>query len=323
MFAVIASQPGGPDVLDVRDIEIPTPGPGQVLIRVTAAGVNRADIRQREGGHPPAAGVTETLGLEVSGHISALGEGVTSWTVGDSVCALLGGGGYAEYAIAEAALVLPIPQGMSVTDAGGIVEVAATVWSNIFRGTMPPTGSWILFHGGTSGIGSFGTQLAVALGYKVVTTCGTTEKVTASLALGATLSFNYNTEDFAQELKAKGITVSRVLDHIGGPYIARDISILALDGHIASIANMSGEPAVINMGALMQVRGSLSSASLRARTLEDKASILSDICEIVWPLYENGTLTPLTHATFPLRDARKAHLLMESSAHIGKILLLA
>jgi len=322
MFAVVAAQPGGAEVLQVREIDAPIPGPGEVLIRVAAAGVNRADIVQREGGHPPAAGVTDTLGLEVSGTIEALGDGVSAWTVGDTVCALLGGGGYAEYAIADAALVLPIPQGMSVTDAGGIVEVAATVWSNIFRGTLPPAGSWILFHGGTSGIGSIGTQLAVSIGYKVITTFGTAEKVAASIALGATLSFNYNTEDFAAALKEKKIRVSRVLDHIGGPYIARNISVLALDGRIASIGNMSGENSEINMGSLMRVRGSVSASSLRARALEDKADILGDVRRVIWPLFENGTLKPLTHATFPLQDAREAHLLMQSSAHIGKILLL-
>ncbi len=322
MFAIVASQPGGPEVLEVRDIEIPVPKPGEVLIKVVSAGVNRADIFQRQGGHPPAAGVTDTLGLEVSGHIAALGEGVTAWAIGDSVCALLGGGGYAEYAVAESAHVLAVPQGMSVTDAGGIVEVAATVWSNIFQGTMPPAGSWILFHGGTSGIGTFGTQLATALGYKVVTTCGTDEKVAASVALGATLSINYKTEDFAERLKSEGITVSRVLDHVGGTYIARDISVLALDGHIASIGNMSGEDATIKMGALMQVRGSLSAAGLRARSSEAKTVIFGDLREFVWPLFENGTLRPLTHATFPLQEAADAHRLMKTSTHIGKILLL-
>jgi putative PIG3 family NAD(P)H quinone oxidoreductase len=322
MIAIVASRPGGPDVLEVRDIDIPSPGPNQVVIRVSAAGLNRADIRQREGGHPPAPGVTETLGLEVSGEIVALGENVGSWKIGDSVCALLGGGGYAEYALAEDTHVLPIPRGMSVIDAGGIVEVAATVWSNVFRGTLPPAGSWILFHGGTSGIGSFGTQLAVALGFKVVTTCGSPEKVTASLGLGATLSIDYTTEDFAHELKTQGIVASRVLDHIGGPYIAQDISVLAHDGQIASIGNMSGEDAVIDPAALMRVRGSLSAASLRARSREDKAEILSDLLRTVWPLYESGDISPVTYKTFGLRDARDAHLLMESSAHIGKILLL-
>ncbi|MBK5238372.1 MAG: NAD(P)H-quinone oxidoreductase [Actinomycetales bacterium] len=321
MFAVVASHPGGPEVLEIHDIDAPTPGPGQVLIRVVAAGVNRADIYQRQGGHPPAAGVSDTLGLEVSGEIAALGAGVTSVAIGDSVCALLGGGGYAEYAVAESSHVLPVPRRVSVVDAGGIVEVAATVWSNIFRANMPPAGSWILFHGGTSGIGTFGTQLATALGYKVVTTCGTDEKVAASIALGADLSINYNSEDFAERLKQDGIKVSRVLDHVGGPYIARDIAVLALDGHIASIANMSGKEAVINLGALMQVRGSLSSASLRARSLEDKADILQDLREFVWPLFENGTLKPLTHSTFPFRDASEAHRLMQASTHIGKILL--
>lgn len=322
MFAVVASHPGGPEVLKIREMDVPVPGPGQVLIRVAAAGINRADIHQREGGHPPAAGVTDTLGLEVSGEIEALGEGVTSWAVGQSVCALLGGGGYAEYAIAESSHVLPVPAGMSVTDAGGIVEVAATVWSNIFRGTMPPSGSWILFHGGTSGIGTFGTQLATALGYKVATTCGTDEKVAASIALGADLSINYRSEDFVERMKREGVKVSRVLDHIGGPYIARDIAILALDGRIASIGNMSREDAVIKMGSLMRVRGSLSSAGLRARSLEDKASILRDVLEFVWPLFEDGRLKPITHATFAIRDAGEAHRLMETSAHIGKIILL-
>jgi putative PIG3 family NAD(P)H quinone oxidoreductase len=322
MIAIVATHPGGPDVLDVRDIDVPVPGPNQVVIRVVAAGVNRADIRQREGGHPPAPGVSDTLGLEVSGEIVALGENVATWKVGDSVCALLGGGGYAEYALAEDVHVLPIPRGMSLTDAGGIVEVAATVWANIFRGELPPAGSWILFHGGTSGIGTFGTQLGVALGFKVVTTCGSQEKVTASLGLGATLSIDYTTEDFAHVLKTQGIVVSRVLDHVGGPYIARDISVLARDGQIASIGNMSGEDAVIDPSALMRVRGSLSAASLRARSREDKAEILSDLLRTVWPLYESGDISPVTYKTFGLRDARDAHLLMESSAHIGKILLL-
>jgi putative PIG3 family NAD(P)H quinone oxidoreductase len=322
MIAIVASRPGGPDVLEVRDIDIPSPGPNQVVIRVSAAGLNRADIRHREGGHPPAPGVTETLGLEVSGEIVSVGENVATWKVGDSVCALLGGGGYAEYALAEDVHVLPIPRGMSLTDAGGIVEVAATVWANIFRGELPPAGSWILFHGGTSGIGTFGTQLAVALGFRVATTCGSRDKVNASLDLGATLSFDYTQQDFARELNTQGIEVSRVLDHIGGPYIAQDVSVLALDGHIASIGNLSGQDAIIDMASLMRVRGSLSSASLRARTREDKADILTDLRQVVWPLYESGLIKPVTFATFGLRDVRDAHVLMESSAHIGKILLL-
>ena len=322
MLSVIAAQPGGPEVLEAVERPIPTPGPGQVLIRVAAAGVNRADIYQREGAHPPPAGITDTLGLEVAGDIAALGEGVTSWAVGDHVCALLGGGGYAEYAVAESALVLPIPTGMSVTDAGGIVETAATVWSNLFRASTPPKGSWILLHGGTSGISTFGTQLATAMGYQVVTTCGTDAKVAASIALGATLAINYKTEDFVARLAAEGIQVSRVLDHIGGPYIARDIAVLAMDGHIASIGSMSGQEATINMGALMKVRGSLSAASLRARTLNDKADIVRQLRKFVWPLFEEGVIRPVTHATFPLQHARDAHILLASSEHTGKIVLL-
>lgn len=322
MFAVIASKPGGSEVLEIREIQIPNPGPGQVLIRVVSAGINRADIRQREGGHPPAPGITDTLGLEVSGEIVDLGEGVTPWQKGDRVCALLGGGGYAEFAIADAAQVLPLPQGVSEIDAGGIVEVAATVWSNIFRGNLPPVGSWILFHGGTSGIGCFGTQLAVALGYRVVTTCGSDEKVAASLKLGASVSINYNRDDFVEILISRGITVSRILDHIGGPYIAKDISILHTDGHISCIANMSGKVAEIDIPSLTKVRGSISSASLRARSAEDKADILKDLERVVWPLYESGRLKANTFSTFPLQEAREAHQLMESSVHIGKILLL-
>jgi putative PIG3 family NAD(P)H quinone oxidoreductase len=322
MLAAVASQPGGPEVLEILDLETPSPGPGQVLIRVASAGVNRADIRQREGGHPPAPGVTDILGIEASGTIVEIGDGEVSWSIGDSVCALLGGGGYAEYVIADAAHVLPIPSGMSTTDAGGIVEVAATVWANIFRSDPPQKGSWILFHGGTSGISSFGTQLSVALGYKVITTCGSSEKVAASLRLGATLSFNYKTENFAEELKARGIKVARVLDHVGGTYISDDISILDLDGRISSIGNMSGGVAVIDLAALTRIRGTISAASLRARTLEDKADIIQGLLRVVWPLYENGELRPTTFATFPLSEARDAHILMESSAHIGKIVLL-
>lgn len=323
MLSIVATQPGGPDVLEAVERSIPSLGAGQILIRVAAAGVNRADIYQRQGAHPPPVGVTDTLGLEVAGEIAALGEGVTSWAVGDSVCALLGGGGYAEYAVAESALVLPVPVGMSLTDAGGIVETASTVWSNLFRASTPPKGSWILLHGGTSGIGTFGTQLAVAMGYKVVTTCGTDAKVAASTALGATIAINYTTEDFVARLAAEGIRVSRVLDHIGGDYIARNIAVLALDGHIASIGNMAGQEASINMGALMKVRGSLSAASLRARTLNDKADIVRQLRKFVWPLFEEGAIRPVTHATFPLQHARDAHILMASSEHTGKIVLLA
>lgn len=323
MRSVVVTHSGGPEVLVVQEIETPIPGVGEVLIRVSAAGINRADVHQRQGFYPAPPGAPETLGLEVSGHIAALGDGVTSLAVGQRICALLPGGGYAEFAIAAASHVLPIPNGMIPTDAAGILEATATVWSNLFRFSAPPKGSWILIHGGTSGIGTYATQIASALGYKVVTTCGSEEKIAASLAFGATLAINYKDEDFVDRLHREDIRAALILDHVGGSNIARNIDVLALDGHIVSIGNLSGEPTALDLGALMRVRGTLSSSSLRARSSDDKAALLGELRTFVWPLFENGVIHPVTHATFTLEEAPEAHRLMESSEHIGKILLLA
>lgn len=315
--------PGGPEVLRPAQVAVPTPAPGEVLIKVAAAGVNRPDVLQRQGRYDPPPGASLLPGLEVAGEIAALGEGVENWRVGDKVCALLAGGGYAEYAVAPAGQVLPIPKGLSMAEAAGLPETVFTVWTNVFeRGALKP-GESLLVHGGASGIGSTAVQLAKALGARVFATAGDDDKCRAVERLGAELCVNYRLQDFVAEIKAAtgGRGVDVVLDMVGGDYIARNIELLAPDGRHVSIAFLQGPKATLNMFPVMIKRLTLTGSTLRARSVAEKTRLAQAVRKNVWPLIKTGTFRPVVHATFPLAQAADAHRMMEASTHIGKIIL--
>jgi NADPH2:quinone reductase len=316
--------PGGPEVIRVGEAPVPTPGEGKVLIKVTAAGINRPDIFQRSGNYPPPPGETAIPGLEVSGHVAAIGPGVDGLKEGDAVCALLGSGGYAEYAIADAPLCLPVPKGVSVQDAGGIPENYFTVYDNVFiRGALKK-GERFLVHGGSSGIGSTAIQLAHAFGAEVFTTAGSEKKLAFCRTLGADHAIDYKTQDFVAEIKAltskKGVDV--ILDMVGGSYMAKNISIMATEGRLVQIAFLGGSVSeTVDFMAMMLRRLVLTGSTLRSRSLAMKSDVARGLRNNVMPLLESGTVKPIIDATFPLEQARQAHELMESSSHLGKILL--
>lgn len=315
--------PGGPEVLRPAQVAVPTPGPGEVLIKVAAAGVNRPDVLQRQGRYDPPPGASLLPGLEIAGEIAALGEGVDDWRVGDKVCALLAGGGYAEYAVAPAGQVLPIPKGLSMAEAAGLPETVFTVWTNVFeRGALKP-GESLLVHGGASGIGSTAVQLAKTLGARVFATAGDDDKCRAVERLGAELCVNYRLQDFVAEIKTAtgGRGVDVVLDMVGGDYIPRNIELLAADGRHVSIAFLQGPKATLNMFPVMTKRLTLTGSTLRARPVAEKTRLAQAVQENVWPLIETGAFRPVVHATFPLALAADAHRMMEASTHIGKIIL--
>lgn len=323
MRAIVIDRPGGPEVLVERQVPDPTPAAHQVLIRVAAAGVNRADVGQRRGSYPPPAGAPDWPGMEVSGTIAEVGDRVERWSVGDEVCALLPGGGYADLAVAHAAEVLPIPAGVGLVDAAALPETIATVWSNLVMVGRMRSGDSVLIHGGSSGIGTTGIQLARALGCRVLVTAGSAEKLAACAALGADVLIDYRREDFVARVAdaTDGAGVDLVLDSIGGDYLARDIRCLAPHGRVLVIGNQSGEPATIDTSALMRRWASVHGSTLRARPLEEKADILRSVEENVWPLVESGLVLPVVDSRFRLADAAMAHERMESSLHVGKLLL--
>lgn len=323
MRVVEITEPGGPDVLVASTRPLPVPGPGEVLIRVKAAGINRPDVFQRQGTYPPPPGASDLPGLEVAGTIAALGADVTGWQIGDPVCALLPGGGYAEYAAAPAPQCLPLPEGLDMVQAAGLPETIFTVWTNVFeRGALLP-GESLLVHGGTSGIGSIAIQLAKALGSTVYATAGGPEKAKACEALGADRGIDYRNEDFVAVIKdvtdKRGVNV--VLDMVGGDYLPRNIDCLAPDGRHVTIAFLRGPKAEINLAPVMLKRLTLTGSTLRARTVEQKGALAKAVQQHVWPLIAAGKVRPVIHATFPLEQAASAHRLMESSGHIGKIVL--
>lgn len=323
MRVVEITEPGGPDVLVATTRPLPVPGPGEVLIRVQAAGVNRPDVFQRQGGYPPPPGASDLPGLEVAGTIAALGPDVSGWRVGDAVCALLAGGGYAEYATAPAPQCLPLPEGLDMVQAASLPETVFTVWTNVFeRGGLLP-GESLLVHGGTSGIGSIAIQLAKALGSTVYATAGGPEKAKACEALGADRGIDYRNEDFVAVIKEvtgkRGVNV--VLDMVGGDYLPRNIDCLAPDGRHVTIAFLRGPKAEINLTPIMLKRLTLTGSTLRARSVAQKGALAQAIQQHVWPLIAAGRVRPVIHATFPLEQAASAHRLMESSGHIGKIVL--
>lgn len=322
MKAVAIREPGGPDVLELREIGTPEPGQGEILIRVEAAGVNRPDTIQRMGLYPPPPGAPDTPGLEVAGEVAATGPGVTRWKTGDRVCALVGGGGYAEYCLAHEGHAMPIPKGLSAVEAAALPETFFTVWTNVFERGALKAGETFLIHGGTSGIGTTAIQLAVAFGARVIATAGSAEKCAACEKLGAE-AINYRDKDFTAEVKSLtgGRGADVILDMVGGDYIQKNILSAAPDGRIVSIAFLNGPTAEVNFMPVMLKRLTLTGSTLRPRSIEEKAALASALEAKVWPLIEGGRVKPLVDSTFPLADAAKAHALMESSSHIGKIVL--
>jgi NADPH2:quinone reductase len=323
MRFVTAHGPGGPEVLSLATGPVPTPGPGEVLIRVAAAGVNRPDVLQREGRYPPPPGASPVLGLEVAGTIAAVGPDVTDWAVGDAVCALLAGGGYAEYALAPAAQCLSVPEGLTLTEAAAVPETFFTVWANVFQRGRLQAGETFLVHGGTSGIGTTAIQLAHAFGARVFATAGSDEKCAACRDLGADVAINYRTADFVDAVKAEtqGQGVNLILDMVGGPYIQRNLKALAVEGRLVQIAFLQGSKQELDLMPLMLKRLTITGSTLRSRSVEEKGAIARELQARVWPLLAAGRVKPVLHATFPLDEAAEAHRLMESSRHVGKIVL--
>lgn len=315
---------GGPDVLTLETVPLPQPGPGQVLIEVVSAGVNRPDIQQREGKYPPPKGATEIPGLEVAGRIAALGEGAESFAIGDEVCALTISGGYAEFAVAETGQCLPRPAPLSLIEAAGLPETYFTVYSNVIeRGRLKP-GESFLVHGGSSGIGSTAIQMAKLHGARVFATAGSAEKCAFCKELGADEAINYREADFAEEIKrlTEGKGVDVILDMVGAPYLARNLASLAIEGRLVQIAFMQGyKVESFSMTPIMMKRLTFTGATLRARPKAEKAAIAEGLRRDIWPLLADGRMKPIIHATFPLEKASEAHALMESSAHLGKIML--
>ncbi|KZE34413.1 NAD(P)H-quinone oxidoreductase [Chelatococcus daeguensis] len=314
---------GGPEVIRVETAPVPTPGPGQVLIEVAAAGVNRPDCLQRAGNYPPPPGASNIPGLEVAGTVVAVGEGVTSPRPGEKVCALVISGGYAEYCVAEAPLCLPVPVPLSLTEAAGLPETYFTVYDNLFTRGRLREGETLLVHGGSSGIGSTAIQLAKAFGATVYATAGSQEKCDFCLGLGADAAINYRDKDFVAEVKALtgGRGVDVVLDMVGGPYIARNLSVLAVEGRLVQIAFLQTSKVELDLMPLMLKRQTITGSTLRARSVALKKAIADELRAKVWPLLDAGKVRPIVHATFPLAETRAAHELMESSAHQGKIML--
>ena len=323
MTAVEIQGKGGPDVLVAGTVDTPRVETGQILIKVAAAGVNRPDIQQRIGAYPPPAGHSKLPGLEVAGHVAAVGAGVTRWKIGDPVCALVNGGGYAAYTIAEESVALPVPAGIDMIHAAALPETIFTVWNNVFERGGLKAGEWFMVHGGSSGIGTTAIQLAKAFGARVIATAGSPEKCQACRDLGADHAVNYQTEDFvtvAREVTAgKGVDVT--LDMIGGDYTERNIIAAAEDGRIVQIASLGGAEVKINVARLMVKRVTLTGSTLRPRTREIKTGFARAIEAKVWPLVAAGSIKVVLDSTYPLANAADAHRRMETSAHIGKIVL--
>lgn len=323
MTAIEIREYGGPEVLVPGSRPVPQPAKGELLIKVAAAGVNRPDVLQRQGGYAPPPGASDIPGLEIAGSVAALGAGVTGWKVGDQATALVTGGGYAEYCAAPAPQCLPVPQGLSLAEAAALPETFFTVWSNVFDRGRLDEGEAFLVHGGSSGIGTTAIQLANAFGARVFATAGSAEKCRACEDLGAERAINYRDADFVEVVKAatggKGVDV--ILDMVGGDYIARDIAALAPDGRLVFIAFLGGPKAEVNFMPVMLKRLTITGSTLRARSVDFKAAIAGKLKARVWPLLEAGKVRPVMAKSLPLAEAAAAHALMESSTHIGKIVL--
>jgi NADPH2:quinone reductase len=323
MRAIEITKPGGPEVLQLVQRPDPTPGPGEVLIKVSAAGVNRLDVLQRKGVYPPPLGASDLPGVEVAGKIVGGEPQAGGFKCGDQVCALITGGGYAEYVVVPVVQCLPVPAGLSAIQAASLPETYFTVWSNVFeRGRLAP-GETLLVHGGASGIGTTAILLARAFGSKVYATVGSDDRAKVVCELGADAGINYQTEDFVERIKAlthhKGVNV--ILDMVAGKYLERDLECLANDGCIVVIALQGGSTATVSVDQILRRRLTITGSSLRAREIDFKAGIARTLRAKVWPLFENGTLQPVVYATFPLQEACRAHTMMEAGKHIGKIIL--
>ncbi|MGO4600576.1 NAD(P)H-quinone oxidoreductase [Terrabacter sp. 2YAF2] len=323
MRAITIPEPGDADSLVLDEVPDPEVRAGQVLIDVVAAGVNRADVMQRMGHYPPPPGASDYPGLEVSGRIAALGEGVEGWQMGDEVCALIDGGGYAERVVAPAEQVLPVPRGVSLVDAAGLPEVACTVWSNVFLVANIQPGQVLLVHGGSSGIGTMAIQLGKAVGAHVAVTAGSQAKLDVCRDLGAEFLVNYREEDFVERIRelTKGHGADVILDNMGAKYLARNVEALAISGRLVTIGLMGGRKGELDMGMLLAKRAAVIATSLRARPATEKAAIVAAVREHVWPLIESGAVKPVVQSRHPLEHAAEAHREMEASGHIGKILL--
>ncbi|RZC46429.1 hypothetical protein C5167_039378 [Papaver somniferum] len=324
MKAVVITTPGGPEVLEIQEVENPKIKDDEVLIKIEATALNRADTVQRKGSYPPPPGASTYPGLECSGIIEAVGNDVTRWKIGDQVCALLRGGGYAEKVAVPAGQVLPIPSGVSLKDAAGFPEVACTVWSTVFMTSRLTSGETFLVHGGSSGIGTFAIQIAKYCGAKVFVTAGNTEKLAVCKNLGADVCINYKTEDFVSRVKeetdGKGVDV--ILDNVGGSYFQRNLASLNVDGRLFIIGFQGGTATQVNLAPFLQRRLTVQGAGLRSRSSENKTSIVSEVEKNVWPAIASGKVKPVIYKSLPLSEVVAAHKLMESSAHIGKILLI-
>ena len=323
MTVIAIRAPGGPDMLVPEERPVPAPGQGEILIKVAAAGVNRPDVRQREGNYPPPKGATDIPGLEVAGEVVALGQGVTRWKVGDKVCALVVGGGYAEYCLAYESHALPVPPSLTMVEAAAIPETFFTVWHNMFERGALKKGEWALVHGGTSGIGTTGIMLAKAFEAKVIATAGSDEKCEACRKLGADVAVNYKTEDFVEATKAatNGAGANVIIDIVGGDYINRNYDAAAVEGRIVQVSFVASPKAEVNFGRLMVKRLTHTGSTLRPRPVAEKAAIARALEEKVWPFLVAGRIKPVIDSTFPLREAAASHARMETSQHIGKIVL--
>src|SRR6478735_5582842 len=322
MRAVIAAEPGGPEVLSVSEVPDLEPGPGEVLLEVVAAGLNRADLLQRQGFYPPPPGASEIIGMECSGRVAAVGPDVEDWAVGDEACALLAGGGYAEQVVVPAGQLMPIPDGVDLVTAAAIPEVACTVWSNVFMVAGLQPEETLLVHGGAGGIGSFAIQLAHHLGARVVTTAGSAEKLAACAALGADVTINYREDDFVQVVGDRtdgGVDV--ILDNMGAKYLDRNIDALRTQGRLVIIGMQGGSKAELDINKLLRKRGAVIATNLRGRSVQEKSAICASVVEHVWPLVAEGLVQPIVGRSFPLAEAGAAHAYMESGDHSGKILL--
>jgi NADPH2:quinone reductase len=324
MRYVAMAAPGGPDVLTLGETDVPVPGDDDVLIAVTAAGVNRPDIQQRKGVYPPPPGASSILGLEAAGHVAALGKNVTGWSLGDALTALCNGGAYADYVAVPAAQCLPVPRGLSLIEAASLPETYFTVWANLFDlGRLAP-GESVLVHGGTSGIGVTAIQLGAAFGAIMYATAGSAEKCTACTDLGAKAAINYHDEDFCAALQraTNGVGVDVVLDMVGAPYTARNLQLLKRDGRLIQIAFMQGNVAEkLDLLPIMLKRLSITGSTMRPRSTAEKGAIAQSLHRIVWPWLEQGRVKPVVHDVVPIAAAAAAHRLMETSTHIGKIVL--
>jgi putative PIG3 family NAD(P)H quinone oxidoreductase len=323
MRAVLADGAGGPEVLVVRELPTPDPGPDEVLLEVAAAGLNRADLLQRQGFYPVPPGASDVLGMECSGTVAAVGDDVTGWAVGDRGCALLSAGAYATHVVVPAGQLMPVPDGVDLVEAAALPEVAATVWSNVFMVAALQPDEALLVHGGAGGIGTFAIQLAAALGARVFTTAGSEEKREFCRSLGAEVVIDYRDEDFVEVVRAHtdGGGVDVILDNMGAAYLGRNVSALATQGRLVVIGMQGGTKGELDLNALLRKRGAVIATNLRGRPAEEKAAICRSVVEHVWPLVAEGRVRPIVHGTLPIDEVSAAHALMESGAHTGKILL--